>query len=487
MKNIFKGYFLITSLFFIGLFTSCSNDDDNSQSVTLNNEVNDFVWKGLNEIYLWQQDVPNLADNKFSSEESYFSFLNSYNDPESLFYDLLYQYGQVDKFSFIVDDYVELENSFSGISKSNGVDFRLGTIRDSNNVFGYVRYIVNNSDASGKDIHRGDFFMEVDGQQLTIDNYSSLLFGSNDTYTLGMATVENSTIALNGKTVELTKTELTENPILINKVLDIDGNKIGYLMYNSFIADFDNELNDVFGEFKAQGISDLVLDLRYNPGGRVSTAIYLSGMITGQFTDEIFSTEIWNNKYQTYFEQTQPDFLINKFTDKLSDNTSINSLNLNKVYILTTEGSASASELVINCLEPYIDIVHIGETTTGKYTASVTLYDSENFDRDNANPNHTYALQPLVLKSANANGKTDYYDGLTPDISIDEEITNMGILGETDEPYLAEAIYQITGISSKSVSKKKKLLNFKGIADVKDFSPIGKEMYIDLEKIKAKK
>ncbi|WP_166964813.1 S41 family peptidase [Yeosuana marina] len=498
---------LLFGLLFISVIFNCSKKDDivvappqpvveEPQPVTLNNEINDFVWKGLNEIYLWQGDVPNLADDKFASQDDYYTFLNSYSTPENLFDGLLYQKDVVDKFSFLVDDYVALENSFQGNSNSNGLDFRLVRLSGSDDVFGYVRYVANDSDAASKDISRGDFFMTVDGQQLTINNYSDLLFGSNNTYTLGMADITNNTIASNGKTVELTKTNFTENPILINKVIDADGIKVGYLMYNQFISNFDTALNDAITELKSQGVTELVLDLRYNPGGSVNTAIILSSMITGQFTGDVFSTEKWNSKYQQYFEANNPEYLINRFTDKLSDNSPISTLNLNKVYILTTSGSASASELVINCLKPYIDVVQIGTTTTGKYTASVTIYDSPNFGRDNANPNHTYAMQPLVLKSANASGVTDYYNGLDPDYPITyqtssgssyegENMTDLGTLGDINEPFLAKALSLITGVTTKSSNSKynKNILGFDidNVADSKDFAPLGKNMFIKLK------
>ncbi|TXE10071.1 peptidase S41 [Seonamhaeicola algicola] len=504
MKNIhYKVYYFIIFLSFSLLFVNCSkNDDDNNnqeipetpetpEPITLNNQVHDFVWSGLNEIYLWQQDVPNLASSKKNNQDDYFTFLNSYNAPEDLFDDMLYQPGIVDKFSFLVNDYIALENSFQGISLSNGLDFRLVRFSGSDNIFGYVRYVANNSDASSKNIKRGDLFLEVNNQQLTINNYRNLLFGDNNTYTLNLAEISNNSVTLTGETVELTKSEFTENPILINKVLEINGSKIGYLMYNSFIANFDNQLNDAITSLKNQGITDLVLDLRYNPGGRVSSAIILSSMITGQFHQQVFSKEIWNNKYQAYFEANTPESLVNRFTNTLLDNTPITSLNLNKVYILTTEASASASELVINGLSPYIDVVQIGTATTGKYTASVTLYDSEDFSKDNVNPNHTYALQPLVLKSANADGITDYNNGLQPDYTITyttsngeaqgEDIANLGVLGNENEPFLAKAIELITGTTTKLTKKSKDqlLMPIKHVKNSKDFAPLGNEMYID--------
>ncbi|WP_248723868.1 S41 family peptidase [Seonamhaeicola sp. ML3] len=502
-RDIYTMLRVFYSLTFVILLVGCSKSDpvteeddtpdpDTPIPVSLDNPIHNFVWKGLNEIYLWQQDVADLADNKDDNQNNYYSFLNGFNSPEETFDGLLYQKDVVDKFSFLVDDYVELENSFQGISLSNGLDFRLVRLSGSDDIFGYVRYVANNSDAASKDIKRGDLFLEVDGQQLNLNNYINLLFGDNSRYTLGLAEINNNSISLSGKTVELTKSQFTENPILIDKVIETGGSKIGYLMYNSFIADFDDELNTAIGNFKSQGITDLVLDLRYNPGGRVSSAVILSSMITGQFGRKVLIQEIWNDKYQAFFEANAPDRLLNRFTSTLLDDTPIETLNLNKVYILTTENSASASELIINGLDAYIDVVQIGTSTTGKYTASVTLYDSPDFSKDNVNQGHTYALQPLVYKSANANGITDYFNGLTPDhlityntssgVAEGEDFLNMGTLGDVNEPFLAKAIELITGSTTKSTPNKLDRQPSPAVDVVvnsKDFSPLGNEMYIE--------
>src|SRR5690554_908764 len=146
-------------------------------------------------------------------------------------------------------------------------------------------------------------------------------------------------------------------------------------MYNGFTRRYDVELNNAFAQFKADGVTDLVVDLRYNGGGSVETAVDLSGMITGQFNGQLLYKELWNNDRQDDYASD------GKFDDKISTGAAINSLNLDQVYFLTTKSSASASELVINCLEPYINTTQIGDATAGKFQASFLLYDAPDFSQ----------------------------------------------------------------------------------------------------------
>ena len=400
--NMKKTYQLTLVLFLaVFIFQSCQDNDDIAPPASL--EIQDFIWKGLNQYYLWQADVPNLGDDRFADQKALNAFLSGYPAPENLF-DALRVDKSIDRFSWIVDDYLELEGELQGTTKNNGVDFGLSYKSGSTTeIFGWVRYIIANSDASTKNIKRGDFFTAVNGTQLTKENYQSLLFGTNETYELNLADLNGSTIVSNGRSVSLTKTVLSENPILINKVITSDAHKIGYLMYNGFYGDYDAKLNEAFGVLKAAGVTDLVLDLRYNGGGSVLTATRLASMITGQFKSEVFAKQQWNTKINSYFETNNPDRLFNYFTDKI-ESTSINSLNMTKVYILTASGTASASELVINGLKPHINVIQIGDVTLGKNVGSVTLYDSPDFGDENRNPNHRYAMQPIVLKIGNSEG-----------------------------------------------------------------------------------
>lgn len=415
--------------------TSCFEDTDDNPRTATTLEIQNFIYRGLNFFYLYKADKPELANDAFASDEELNSFLASYDSPESLFDFLTVQQ---DRFSILVDDYIELENELSGISKSNGMEF--GLVRYPNNpsnVFGYVRYILPDTDAESAGLQRGDIFNTVDGQQINETNFNELL--SQDSYTIGLATLNGNTITPTGESVSLTKQQYTENPVYIAKTLDVQGQKIGYIMYNSFIKDFDNNLNAAFANLKSDNVTDLVLDLRYNGGGAVETAVDLAGMITGQFNGEIFYTEEWNSDRQEEYAEN------GLFDASISDGSAINSLNLNTVYVLTSDRTASASELIINGLNPYINVVQIGENTTGKFQASFLLYDAPapNFTRSQANPSHTYAMLPLVFKTANVNGNTDFIDGLPPDIMIDEDYANLGILGDVNEPLLSRALSEI--------------------------------------------
>jgi len=470
MKPTFKFALLLLLVAFS--FQSCQDNDDTAAPINL--EVQDFIWKGLNQYYLWQPEVPNLSDDRFASQNELNTFLQTYSTPEQLF-DALRVDSSIDRFSWIVDDYLELEGALQGITKNSGIEFGLVyKPGSSTDIFGYVRYIIPGSDAATKDIQRGAIFYGINGTQLTVSNYQSLL--ANDSFTLNLADYNSGAITPNNKTVSLTKTVVSENPILINKVIVSGAHTIGYLMYNGFYADYDTKLNDAFGTLKSQGVTDLVLDLRYNGGGSVQTAARLASMITGQYTGKVFAKQQWNPKINSYFESNNPEALNNNFTDKI-ETTTINSLNLSKIYILTSKSTASASELVINGLKPYMTVVQIGDVTTGKNVGSITLYDSPTFGQENRNPNHRYAMQPIVLKIVNADGFGDYFNGLTPDYSLKENYGNMDVLGNSTEPLLSTAIGKITGTSKMLKQSPEK--DFKYFKDAKSMSGLQNQMYLE--------
>ncbi|SDG56968.1 S41 family peptidase [Psychroflexus sediminis] len=467
MKKLKLFFFISISLV---VFVSCQDDiDDNITNINAladQEEIKDFIWKAMNIFYLYKSDSPDLADNRFDSTQEYISFLSNIDSPINFFYSLL---ADQDRFSFIVSDFVELEQNLDGISLSNGMAFGLIRFTNTETVFGYVRYVVPGSPADVAGVERGFIFNRIDGVFFTPDtDFNSLL--SQASYTIGLAEFQEGNLVTLNQEVSLAKIQLTENPIHEQKIIDVNGQKVGYLMYNNFRTTFNTELNTVFANFSAEGITDLVLDLRYNSGGSIETAKDLSSMITGQFNGEVFAKQIYNENFET-------ENLI--FDNEISTGEAISSLNLTRVYVLTTSSSASASELVINALNPYIEVIQIGTTTAGKFEGSVTLYDSPNFTRNNVSLEHTYAIQPLILKTANKVGFTGFFDGLEPDLQQGEIFSNLGVLGDPQETLLNLALKQISPEFERQSSDEKTGYRPSAIiGESQMYSPVFQRMYV---------
>ncbi len=444
-------------------------------------DVNKFIYNGLKDYYLWVDQVPSLTSRKYTVKDSLNAFLNTYTDPNKLFTDLLYQYKTIDKWSFIVDDSKIIDNWIQGISETMGFDFMLSRIGSSDNIFGFIRYVIKGSPAEKAGIKRGDLFMKVDDQQLTITNYQTLLFTSL-TYKLSMASIAANTISLNGKSYTMTAVNLQENPIQLDTVLNVGNFKVGYLVYNGFNSDFDLQLNDVFKRFQLAAIDKLVLDLRYNGGGSVQSAKYLASMIYGTATSKVFLKSQYNTGLQAYLVNTDgAASLLENFTDKIlktatNPETPINTLNLSKLYVITSDNTASASELLINGLKPYVSIFSVGINTAGKYVGSWTIKD---WDANGiVNPNDKWAMQPIVVKIANSLGVSDFVNGLAPDFSLQEDIANLMPFGNLNETLLKVALNSIQGLPLKSAALKSEQLGLKKVYDSQDHRPFSKQMYI---------
>ncbi len=464
-----KIHYLIISFLFI-IISGCKDDDTNNAPDPL--KVRNYIWNGLNEFYLWQESTANLADDKFSDQNSMNQFLNQFSSPKDLFYNLLNDYPNTDRFSWITDNYYELGNAVqNNIFGTNGIEFGLIPLsRNNNRLVGFVKYIIPNSDADNKGIERGDLFYAVNDIELTTNNYNILF---SDSYTLNFASVNhNNYLNPNGVNIKLEKTEIQENPIHVSKIFDFENKKIGYLMYNSFSSGFDNNLNNEFGKFQSENIDHLILDLRYNSGGSVNSAIRLASMITGQFTNQLFTIERWNEKITKKHDFSLENNFITTF-----DQTSINHTRLNEITVITSSNTASASELIINCLKPYINVKVIGDQTVGKIHGSITLYDSPDFSNKNINPDHTYAMQPLVLEITNKNNE-NYPLGIIPDIPIIENVLNLGVLGDEQEPLLNKALSEITNTVAR-VEEEIAPLGLKEFKTDRSISPIRDNMYVN--------
>ncbi|MBU3012392.1 hypothetical protein KO506_13340 [Polaribacter vadi] len=440
--------FYLKAIYFsilMATIVSCTKEYEIPQELV----VHDFVWKGLNAYYLYQDQIEDLSDRRFSSDQELNTYLSSFTDYNSLFSSLLIP---EDVKSTLVEDYNTITEPELRTSFTNGLEF--GIIADPNsttNVLGYVTHVLPNSDASTKNLIRGEYFYAVNGVQLTRTNYESLLLVGFDSFTLNMADFDGTTITPNTKTVLLEKLDYTYPASFLEKLIPVNADNIGYLMYNNdFSNNYINDLNNSFLNFKNQSVNELVLDLRYSSGsdGFAKNISKIASMITGQFSDEVLIKEEWNTKAQSWFLENEPDSLLTKFPSEISQTSIINSLNLTDVYIILNGENftgSSATELLINSLKAHINVHIIGNQTAGNNTGSITLYNSEDYDFVLKNETHTVALQPVVLSFLNNNDET-YENGFTPNLDLcdNEDVLDLGVLGEVSDPILNSVLNYIS-------------------------------------------
>lgn len=441
-------------ILFVNFWLQGCDKSDNELNPSI--EVQDFVWRGLNAYYLYQEDINDLSDRRFSSNQQLESYLSGYDTPGAIFNSLK---KSTDSRSELIENFeindlpLPLRTSFT-----SGMEFRL--FKDSNildTIIGVVSHILPNSQASNTNLSRGDFFYGVINDQtdtifLREDNYKALLLDyPQDTLKLLMAYYDGDSLAKNDMRVDLVKKNYQYSPILLKNIFNLGAKNVGYLLYNNDFSDnYIEDINATILEFKNQSVNELIIDLRYAVGSYsdARTVSEIASMITGQFTDETFIKETWNTKSQTWFELNQPDSVITKFPTRLQNNTMISSLNLTDVYIiLNGDGysGSSATELLINSLKPYINVHVLGNKTRGDNLGAINLYDSPDYDAFNVNPNHTYSLRPSVLTFSNKEDET-YNSGIIPTVSLctSEDPLNLGELGEISEPLLDEILQYIT-------------------------------------------
>ncbi len=413
-----QSLFLFVVLFSLLSLHSCKDDKDDDLIPEEVLVINNFIHDNMTFAYYWNEEMPNLDPNKQPDPEEYFDAL---------------LYKSIDKWSIITDDLDGLLEYFSGVRKSAGYSYRLYKLSDfTNELVACIEYVNPNTPASDAGLKRTDMFFEIDDTKLTTDNYIELLGKESFTITLCNLNDDYTITPLSPK-ISLSIKELTIDPIFYYDIIEHAGRKIGYLVYNSFISDYDEELEEVFSEFKNGGVEDLVLDLRYNSGGSVNTAVLMASMIApASEVGSVLLNNTYNEGLTEYLKQQYPnDNSI--FIDTIRSNP--NNLNLSRYVALTSFKTASASEMVIYTLMPYMEVIQIGEQTHGKYYGSITLYDEEK--------KHNWAIQPIVMRAENANNSIDYSEGLIPSTELTEKYKYQ--LGDPREKFLAEALFELTG------------------------------------------
>jgi C-terminal processing protease CtpA/Prc len=430
-----------TILFLGALLLSACKEDEEPLPVTeitgnTDTYVNSWIYENMSYWYLWNNQLP--------------AHTNKNTDPESYFNSLLYS---EDRFSWIQDNYKELLNSLQGISREAGYEYVLYREKENtDNVLLQILYIKPASPAAASELKRGDVITHINGQQITVSNYQTLLESIREDHTVQYKplNVDNETFG-DVKTLSLTATEYAENPNYLHTIIEAGGKKVGYFVYNFFAEGtdseqgiYDAEMDAIFAEFKSAGINELVLDLRFNSGGSEGSAKNLASLIgKGIDKNKIFLKREYNSQVKEAIlsdNELGESFLVSKYVNK--PNNIGNQLSSGRVYILTSSRTASASELIINALKPYMEVFIVGDTTYGKNVGSISLFEEKD-------PKNTWGLQPIVVKVFNSLDQSDYSTGFEPQVLDKDNSLFLYPLGDTREALLGQALNQITGISTR--------------------------------------
>ncbi len=376
---------------FSGEWTQCLGD-------TLKT-VNENVYVTMKDVYLWHDKIPDVDPNSFAT-------------PESLLDEL--RYDLYDKWSFIIDNetyalYAEGESYGHGLV----LKYRLG--------LGFVLGLVfENSELYREGIRRGDVLQKING----IDTYE-LLTSDGGIESMGADTigVQNSFTfeKPDGTTIEKTFTkELIQEPnIVADSIYTVGEKSVGYVMFHTFRSDGIDELTSLFKAYQERQIDELIIDLRYNSGGELDVATHFASLVAGsQYNGSVFGY-VSNNDKRTEYDRSEV------FTNTALD------LGLKRVYFITSSSTASASELLINGLKPYMEVVLVGKTTSGKPVGMYTIPLGDN------------VLFPIMFSIENSDRVGDYFEGISSDVYAAD--TYKGKIGDIDESMLSKTLGVING------------------------------------------
>lgn len=360
-------------------------------------EQNQFVIDLMNDIYYWVNDIPlqPSAADFASPEETMDAML----------------FTTPDRFSGIRD--AAENDAFFSESQFIGVGITLSFIDDSQ-VF--IAQVFGDGPAAAAGLARGYEVLSINGTSvaatLAADESVSDLFGANE---VGVnVDLQYRDLAGAVADVSFAKALVTIETVSQALVIDIDGVPTGYLHFRNFVEPSFDALTSAFVLFQQENVQDLILDVRYNGGGLISVAEFLSGLIGGTGTDnEIFAKRVHNTQNSNLNVTTV-------FDDQ------INALDLQRLVVITAGGTASASELVVNGLEPFMDITLVGEQSFGKPVGS---YQFDFCDK---------VAVPIAFQNFNAVDEGDYFDGLPVDCGAEDGLSEP--LGSEQESMLAEAI-----------------------------------------------
>lgn len=376
--------FVLLFLVALAFLYSCEKDNDKTETGLTDAMARDSLYYLMRDVYYWYDKMPDV--NK-----------DDYSDPYKLM-DAL-RYKPLDRFSFVADYdewNAEQQGSFVGHGFRIGVD-ESGKAR--------IALIYKRSPLYAEGVRRGWVVKSINGTDIA----PLLLQGNSEAYSTvigpGKAGVTNTFVFTkpdgSDVTISSTKSEFQTNTVILYDTLHLSSGVTGHLVFESFIDPSVNELATAFAFFKASNITDLILDLRYNPGGRVDITQTLASYIAGNsLAGTAFAKLEYNNKLSEY-NYTFP-FITTPYP-----------LNLSRLVVITTRSTASASEFVINGLKPHINVVTVGDTTVGK-PIGMNVFDV----------GKKYVFVPITFKMVNSENEGDYFEGLPPNKLVGDDITH---------------------------------------------------------------
>lgn len=457
-----KLYPLIIAGLVAGLISSCSKSNKNPNGNTTNGPskvgstldlIKDSIYLYADEDYLWNNQLPTYSKfnpRSFSNADDLTALQNemdalsqyAINPATNAPYEYSTNSPGSAKYSFI-DNGTETA-ALNGTKGDFGLDVQYNLVNDLR-----IAYVYPGSPAGLAGIKRGyeitainnNTSISYDGKGYGTGTGTNLNFVSNAIYNSTSITLTLLKPDQTSFTVTINTANYNVNPVLKDTVFDQgNGHKVGYIVFNSFTSDAvaDPVLDAAFQNFATKGVTDLVVDLRYNGGGYVSTAEHLDNLI-------VPAAKTGTNMYTTYYNSNlQNDIhpLLSKQYNiqpgdfKPQNNTvnfsKVGGLNVNRVFFIITGGTASASELTINNLRPSMDVQYIGKTSYGKPVGFFGI---------SINKYIMYTPEFYVQNSA---GQGGYYAGFSPGTAgypgVDDYDDLTKDFGDPTEGLLAHAL-----------------------------------------------
>ncbi|MBO0939290.1 carboxyl-terminal protease [Fibrella sp. HMF5335] len=369
-------------------------------------DIRDSLYLYMKDMYLWYDKLPATFNTR------------AFTDP-TIEMDTLRTVQPLDRWSFV--EKAATFNSYFANGQTG--DYGFWIKYDANNDL-RVRYVYAQSPAGLAGVKRGWKLTTINGQDVKTMTSTAIVdafYGTATSTTFGFDKPDGITVT----SMPLTVTNYTLNTVLYSNTYSVNGKTVGYLVFNSFTGTpSQQELATALNRFESAGVSDLIVDLRYNGGGDVSTQEYLANRLAPVSVGS-------SPMYSTFHNAKLSGW------NKTVNFAKTGSLNLSRVFFITTSGTASASELLINNLKPYLDVKTIGSVTHGK---PVGMYGFNVMD---------YVLAPIAFRTVNAKNVGDYFNGLPVDVSVVDGPSSDW--GDPNEACLATALHYITNGSFANV------------------------------------